>query len=207
MTQAQSVNTEFWGAVGKAPLIAVDMPIGLIDSGRRPCDILARQRLGRHRASSVFAPPRRPMLQFDTYDEANNWGKAQGLGSGGGLSKQAWNLIPKIRQIDEWIDPQKQRFVREAHPELAFQRLNKGETLAPKRSPLGQSTRIGLLDGAHIVAPSALPQIKSSVAKMDDILDAAVLAWTATSMADGTATCLTSSPKKDARGLHMEIWT
>jgi len=240
MTQAQSVNTDFWGVDGcaagwivarktwedgaltfsvhsdwqslatdadsKNTLMAVDMPIGLTDFGRRACDVLARQTLGRPRASSVFAPPRRPMLHFDTYEAANNWGKAQGTDGGGGLSKQAWNLLPKIRQIDRWIDRSKQKYVREAHPELAFQRLNDGNPLPPKRIAEGQRARIDLLQSADIVAPSELPQFKSSVVKIDDILDAAVLAWTASSIADGTATCLTDSSKTDARGLTMEIW-
>lgn len=240
MTQAQSVNTEFWGvdgctagwilarktasnggltfsvhsdwqalmkeADGKNIVVAVDMPIGLTDFGRRACDVLARQELGWPRASSVFAPPRRPMLQFETYVQANNWGKAQGPDGGGGLSKQAWNLVPKIRQIDHWIDPQKQQYVREAHPELAFQRLNKGNPLTPKRSPQGQSARSGLLEGAYRLAQSSLPEIPSSVAKLDDILDAAVLAWTAKRIADGQAACLPGNPQKDACGLNMEIW-
>jgi len=240
MTQAKSVNREFWGvdgcaagwilarktrnvgepafsvhadwqtlvneAAGTTPLIAVDMPIGLSDFGRRACDVLARQHLGRPRASSVFAPPRRPMLHFASYEEANHWGKAQGPNGGGGLSKQAWNLLPKIRQIDHWIDPAKQQFVREAHPELAFQRLSDGEALPPKRSPEGQQARIALLESAGMLNPSALPKFSSSIAKLDDILDAVVLVRTAVSIAEGTASRLIGNPKCDAHGLNMEIW-
>ena len=240
MTQAQSVNREFWGvdgcaagwilarkahvngeitfsihpdwqtlmtqASGRSVVIAVDMPIGLTDLGRRACDILARKQLGRHRAASVFAPPRRPMLQFETYDQANAWGKKQGPDGGGGLSKQAWNLTPKIRQIDNWIDPARQCSVREAHPELAFQRLNGGNAAPPKRSPEGQHARRQLLAHAGIMTTSELPTIARSAAKMDDILDAAVLVSTAAGIAEGSAICLSGAPQYDARGLSMEIW-
>jgi Uncharacterized conserved protein, COG4923 len=52
-----------------AAAIAVDMPIGLYESGRaraRPCDHIARQRLGK-RACCVFIPPTRAMLCAESY--------------------------------------------------------------------------------------------------------------------------------------------
>ena len=45
------------------------------------------------------------MLDFETYGDANAWGKAQGPDGGGGLSKQAWVITPKIREIDAIIAP------------------------------------------------------------------------------------------------------
>lgn len=56
------------------PAIMVDMPIGLLDYGRRPCDRMTRRHIGA-RASSVFPAPRRPMLAFKDYEAANAWGK------------------------------------------------------------------------------------------------------------------------------------
>src|SRR5262249_55874038 len=50
-------------------VIAVDMPIGLLAApqpGGRDCDRLARRLLGR-RASSVFTPPARPLLEATHY--------------------------------------------------------------------------------------------------------------------------------------------
>ena len=193
-------------AKGQNPAIAVDMPIGLVDFGRRACDVLARRQLAGARATSIFAPPRRPMFAFDTYDQANAWGKAQGSAAGGGLSKQAWNLVPKIRQIDDWISPSKQLYVREAHPELAFQRLNHGACPPPKRSREGKAARLELLTHAGLLDRAAWPDLPKSSAKADDILDAAVLVLTAAAILNGTATCLTEAPQKDARGLAMEIW-
>jgi hypothetical protein len=45
-----------------AIVIAIDIPIGLTDSGARQCDHLARRHLGSKRGSSVFPAPIRPAL-------------------------------------------------------------------------------------------------------------------------------------------------
>src|SRR5713226_6413789 len=58
----------------KAKVVAVDVPIGLLDKaepGGRDCDRLARELLGQPRARSVFSPPVRGALQFeDNYKKA-----------------------------------------------------------------------------------------------------------------------------------------
>jgi predicted RNase H-like nuclease len=53
-----------------ARVIAVDMPIGLLDKGARDCDLQARRRLG-PRGSSVFPVPIRPVLEATTPEEAS----------------------------------------------------------------------------------------------------------------------------------------
>ncbi len=91
-------------------VIAVDMPIGLLDDprpGGRPCDVEARRRLP-GRTSSVFSPPPRRVLEARLFEEAR----------GHGMTIQSFHLLPKIREIDAWIDPDRQLRVREAHPEL-----------------------------------------------------------------------------------------
>ena len=72
-------------------VVAVDMPIGLLDTsqpGGRDCDRLARRLLGR-RASSVFTPPPRPLLDATHYAHVR----------GQGLSIQAFNILPKMREV------------------------------------------------------------------------------------------------------------
>jgi predicted RNase H-like nuclease len=57
-------------------IIAVDIPIGLLaepQPGGRDCDRLARQWLGR-RASSVFTPPIRPLLDATHYEHVRPYG-------------------------------------------------------------------------------------------------------------------------------------
>ncbi len=44
---------------------AIDIPIGLTDSGPRQCDIQARRLLGARRGTSVFPAPIRPVLNVE----------------------------------------------------------------------------------------------------------------------------------------------
>ncbi len=90
--------------------IALDMPIDLLDRaqpGGRSCDRAARALLGRPRASSVFTPPTRAALQARSYAEATRL-------NGAGMSKQAFHLIGKIREVDALMQPalQQQRSLR-----------------------------------------------------------------------------------------------
>lgn len=174
-------------SIWPAEVIAVDMPIGLIDHGRRPCDQLARKRLsaasgGSGRTSSIFSPPRRPMLSMIDYDKANAWGKAQGplKTHGGGLSKQAWNLKAKIREIDDLIHPDQQDIIIEAHPELAFLRRNNNTALASKHTNAGRIKRIEILNAYGLPIESILQQARSMQGvQPDDVIDAGVLALVA----------------------------
>ncbi len=196
-------------AVQKADLIAVDMPIGLTTFGKRTCDVLARKKLGKKKSSSVFSPPRRGMLQFETYAQANCFGKEQGPREtyGGGLSKQAWNITPKIKEIDGWITPRRQSRVFETHPELVYAALNGGTPLSSKKTEDGQRDRIRLLkDNGMAAFTNKLETLPSRMAAPDDILDAAVLCLAGARIVLGQATCLTDNAQKDETGLKMEIW-
>lgn len=196
-----------------AAMIIVDMPIGLKDEGRRACEALARRRLGAGRASSVFPAPRRPMLSMRDYADANAWGKAQGAAHGGGLSKQAWHILPKIREIDDAIAPAHQERLGEGHPEIAFYRLNR---LSPcthgKRSAAGRSERLSILERHGVANAAALVIEARAQAKLigasvahDDVYDACVLALTAKARLEGRALRL-SADERDARSLMIEIW-
>ncbi len=197
---------------GQAQIILVDMPVGLTDHGRRGCDTLARRTLGKGRASSVFPAPRRPMLDFSTYQDANAWGKAQGKEAGGGLSKQAWNILPKIRELDACITPESQTRIREAHPEVAFLRLNKGQAVtAPKRKPEGRIARSALLASHGIqqlneVWSQIVSEYGATAVHLDDYYDACALALTAKSISLGQQVLHLTEGLKDSRGLKMEIW-
>jgi predicted RNase H-like nuclease len=60
---------------------------------------------------------------------------------GTALSKQSWNLLPKIRELDAWLRQHPPGPCREAHPELVYQALNRGVPLAG-----GKHTVIGLME-------------------------------------------------------------
>lgn len=185
-------------------MLAVDMPIGLSEAGPRPCDIAARRHLPRGRKSSVFPPPRRAMLACATWAEANALGRAR---EGTGLSHQAWNLTAKIRELDDALTPAAQARVREAHPELVFQRLHGAAPLPSKKTGAGRAARLALLERAG-VAPLAplLDALPRAQAQPDDLLDAAACALAAREILAGRATRLPAQPPRDARGLRMEIW-
>ena len=195
----------------KAALIMIDMPVGLADFGRRACEGMARQLLKPHRHSSVFSSPRRPMLSFSTYAEANAWGKSLGPEGGGGLSKQAWMITQKIKEIDRLLTPEDQALVREAHPEVAFWRLNhESPCRHSKRTKPGAAERLALLKQNGLQSPNQefdrlRAKFGAQAVAQDDVYDACVLSLTACAVLDETAVHLTDGAR-DQRGLKMEIW-
>ncbi len=191
-------------ALSDAQAAAVDMPVGLTDIGSRDCDLAARRLLPPGRKSSVFPAPRRYMLDCATWREAQDQGLAR---EGKGLSKQAWNIIPKIREIDRAIAPGDQDRIFEAHPELIFLNLSGGQALPPKRTPAGLAKRLVLLEDAGLLGLRGhFGRYPAKLAGKDDIIDAAACALAARRIYEGRATCLPEIPRVDARGLRMEIW-
>jgi predicted RNase H-like nuclease len=99
--------------------------------------------------------------------------------------------------------PALQRIVYEAHPELAFTRMNGGKpVLSKKRQPDGHAERRKLLakHGFKTKVDSL------SGAARDDILDAIAVCRTATLIAEGKATRLGPADVRDRHGLPMNIW-
>lgn len=189
--------------------VMVDMPIGLRDEGRRACESEARKRIGPRR-SSVFSAPRRPMLGHETYQDANQWGKDQGTSAGGGLSKQAWNILPKIREIDDAISACDQNWLGEAHPEVTFTRLNNNAPCEhAKKKTEGSVERMRILSAHGIIGLDSLfADFKKTCPYRyapDDLVDAIAMTLTAQGRLDATAWCL-GDQTRDARGLLMQIW-
>lgn len=163
-------------------LLLIDMPIGLPDTGGfRSCDRWARHVLGPRR-SSVFAPPPRFLLHATDYATANRQHRAQHP-EGKGLSKQSFYILPKIAELDRWLQAHDSRGQRglEAHPELAFCSLNSGRPMHhSKRSEAGYAERMAVLrrhepDAAAVVARARAAYPRNQLAN-DDILDALALA-------------------------------
>lgn len=185
-----------------AATIAVDMPVGLADAGKRGCDEAAR-RAPHMRAASIFPMPVRGALEFEDYAAANAWSKAHGHG---GVVKQAWNLRSKILDVEGQILKDPAAPIYEAHPELAFARLA-DQKLPPKKTPEGRAHRLRLLRRAGIKGlPAILRAVPKSHAAPDDILDAAVLLVTARRILHGDAVCYPPQPVINGQGLAMRIW-
>jgi predicted RNase H-like nuclease len=79
--------------------VCIDIPIGLSETGLRGCDREARRLLGPRR-SSVFAAPPYFALEERSYPELNEESKRR---FGRGISKQAFYLLPKIRETDSHL--------------------------------------------------------------------------------------------------------
>ncbi|MCZ6872611.1 MAG: DUF429 domain-containing protein [bacterium] len=187
-------------------VIAIDIPIGLLDNpqpGGRDCDRQARHLLGR-RASSVFSPPCRRILDATHYDQVRKHG----------ISRQAFGILPKIRQVDQFITPDLQQMVYEAHPELAFLSLTGKPIPLNKKTAGGREARLQALSKTPTeplgnVRPAlrrGLKTFKRSQVAPDDLLDACVLVWTAYRIINNQANHVPTHRQIDRRGLRMEIW-
>lgn len=191
---------------GELDALAIDMPIGLLDVHPRRADIEARRMLGIRR-SSVFPTPVLATLEATDYVDAcarsrKSCGKA--------LSKQAWNLMPKIRQLDRMIERDDQARIVEAHPECAFQRLRDGRPLDhPKSTTAGRRTRSELLVGSGLFVPAevesllARRQRSEPAAPVVDRIDALALVVTARHVALGSERRF--GDQYDHRGRRAEI--
>lgn len=190
--------------------VLIDIPIGLPGPATpaRQCDRLARKRLGPGRGPSVFAPPARATLAAGDYRAALAINRQQ---TGKGISKQAWNIAPKIREVDEFLrrHPAWRGRLRESHPEIGFLMLNQGQPMRHnKKTPAGQAERLAVLGR---VVPGVMEWFETvqleyprRAVVADDILDALVLAVIAWRGA-GRYRTLPDSPPRDEAGLPMEM--
>ncbi len=185
-------------AHGHADAIGVDIPIGIPVSGPRPADVEAKRRLGRG-GSSVFPTPPRTVLESP--DHASATALHVQL-AGHGLSQQSFALRPKILEVDALVtasDP-----VIEVHPEVTFIELAGERLSASKKTWAGVMRRMALLSEAGIDLPVDLGA--ASVVPVDDVLDAAAVAWSADRYARGEALSLPADPPRDQRGREVAVW-
>jgi len=180
----------------------VDMPLGLLATGWRTADLLARRALGR-RGSCVFAIPPRPVWEQPAYANANH--SCREL-TGRGMSIQAWGLRGKLLEADAFrraaVSPLYEAPpLYEVHPELSFAALAGGSPLADsKHTRAGLAIRRALLARAGIVVPPRVPG-----AAEDDLLDAAAVAWSAGRVAAGAAVTLSDPAQRADDGREIAI--
>ena len=173
----------FPGAVA----VGVDAPIGLPEIGsRRRADLEARAIVGARRASVFFTPPR-AALEALTYKEARTLAP--------GTSAQGWALRMAILDVDRVRDAR----VHEVHPEVSFAVLANAPLTTSKRTWNGQRERLHLLAGAGIEIPDHLD---AGLVPADDVLDAAVTAWTATRIARGEHLTFPADPEPGEPVIH-----
>lgn len=181
-------------------LLVVDVPIGLLDHGTRLADQEAR-RILRKRACCVFTAPLRPILECVDYSKAR---ELRLQIEGKSITRQAWAIVPKIKEVDEVLAPDAQSRIREGHPEVSFALMNGGEALtSSKHSTKGRRDRMGLLTEHFPEIPFPLhPLARIKV----DAIDACALLWTARCIRNNQALVLPEKSTADRRGLLMQIW-
>lgn len=198
----------FWRVIRDEGLLAIDIPIGLPESGPRTCDRAARRALGQPRGSSVFPAPMRSTLKATSYTEACDLSQEA---SGRKLSRQTWNLLPKIREVDSRIWVERQERIFEAHPEISFMCLAGSDRglSSNKKRPEGKHKRHELLGTAFpdVDLDTVLASLPNRLAALDDRLDALACLFTASRIHHGTALRFPgASVEFDSRSLRMEIY-
>jgi predicted RNase H-like nuclease len=146
--------------------IGVDMPVILADTWGRRCDDEARHLLGR-RAATIFSTPPRPLLTHTDYPTANAASKQL---FGRGITRQAFNLLPKMREVDA-LAARRPGLLLEIHPECSF-RMMVGRDLPPKRTAAGFEERRVLVEAVFGRIDTRL-----AGAARDDVLDAYAVLW------------------------------
>jgi len=201
-----------WKGHSDASRIFIDIPIGLPASSKRACDVEARQKLGRQ-GRSIFYTPVREAVYEQNLDEAKNLNGQAGYS----IQNQAWNIVPRIREVDEFLDmnPGARDRLYETHPELCFYSLNGHETMPPKKTEEGILRRKAVVRDAHPEAPVIYekackqyltPKYASFLSGQDDVLDALVAAVTAHRTRDElTQLPREDNPPRDERGLPMQM--
>ena len=168
--------------------VAIDIPIGLPATSRRQADDAARDLLGPRR-SSVFYAPVREAITAATHAEASAISRRM---TGHGISQQSFALAPKILEAEQWAASTTVP-VWEVHPEVSFAIMLGHPAEHPKSTWSGLRERLQALRDAGII----IDDIGTAGAKAgaDDVLDAAVAAWSAARLHRGDAISLPDPPE------------
>ncbi len=152
------------------------------------------------RRSSVFWTPPRAVIEAETYEDARQLAKER---FGFGVSSQAYRgLRKKILEVDAVVGND-DRLI-EVHPEVSFRALAGHDLYYSKRTWNGQMERRRLLERESIELPNDLGG--AAAVPVDDVLDAAVGAWTAGRYEQGIAQSLPDPPEIGEQGRAVAIW-
>ena len=193
---------------GSIDVVGIDIPVGLSSDGNRPADQLARARLGPRR-STFFPTPVRSVLDAESWEHAS---AASRRAAGVGLSKQAWNLVPKIREVDRLWRRSIADSLVEVHPELSFAEMQGTPVMTKKSDPDGADQRRRLL-AEHLTMPGLSGThrrafvdalVESMPRKLSiDTIDALAVLWSARRHALGRS--VTLGGERDPLGRPMAV--
>ena len=162
-----------------ADMVLIDMPMGIPSDGTsdRTCDREARRYL-KKRKMSIFPIPSRQAVYSDSYEEALALNREV---TGKGLSKQAYNLFPKIREVDSFTrkDLSLLSKIYEGHPELSFTRIRGRDMDHSKKKPEGVEERLLVLEshlsGVRALVDEFLSGYPRKTMVIDDVVDSIAL--------------------------------
>ncbi len=178
-------------------VVGIDMPIGLADNGVRSCEPEARRFIA-PRGSTIFSTPSRACLDARDYAHACELSRAA---SGKAISKQAWHILPKIREVDDSAHSVDGDRVVEVHPECSFAMMNGGVVLPSKHTVEGLTVRAATIERVFDIVP---PRVVG--ADRDDVLDAFAVLWSTERFARGDHHSFPADGYEvDARGRPMRI--
>ncbi len=201
-------------AYPKFDVFLIDMAVGLRTrkDQKRP-DEPARKELGT-RASSIFPIPCRQAVYAETEEEQK---QANIRVLGKSLAKQTINILPKIREVDEFLTNHSEykNRILESHPEIDFTRLKGSAVTSRKKESEGFCKRVeilkkylpvesfsGMQDKSESVMRETAKELRCNP---DDLLDAVCLAVTAALSAQGMCETIPEEPEKDENGLYMKL--
>lgn len=182
---------------GAVAVVAVTVPLGLPDQGRREADVQTRRFLG-EQGSSVLTTPVRDAVYATSHGEANSLNRQ---GGGSGVSSQAWELRRRIQELDAWVRQDLPALVVETHPEAAFATLAGAPLQTRRRSGEGATERRALLATGGVYVPTTAPHGVGT----DDLLDACAAAWSAHRVKNGEASTFPEDPQRHSDGIAAAI--
>ncbi len=172
----------------------INAPIGYpsgVDLGFRTCDLEARELLG-SRGNVITAVPGRRVFEMSDMSVE-------------GLDAVTQVLMPRYRDVANEMSPFRQRQVYEGRPELSFLQLNGGVPMRHQRfRAAGQEERRELLT-SKLNGIERLLDFEIENVRPHQLIDAAVLVWSARRAATQSARRLPFEPEWDSEGLRMEF--
>ncbi|OKY78706.1 MAG: putative nuclease, RNAse H fold [Candidatus Methanohalarchaeum thermophilum] len=172
----QVLNIKFIDQVSELDIkrALIDMPIGLPEQEIRESDKKARKILSPYRHYSIFNTPIRKAVYAEDYEQAC---RIQEEKTGKRISKQTWNIVPKIREVDQFLSQNKLIKLHESHPEIIFKQLGGNKVIKPsKHTKKGLKKRIQTITKNTILKEKEIQKaIRKTQGKKDDIIDAIVL--------------------------------
>lgn len=161
--------------------LVIDIPIGLeTDNPNRTCDIEARRFLG-SRSSTIFSPPCLDAIRSPSYEEAKVLNLIK---TGKSISKQSWFLSKKILEAKKFNENEMN--LNEGHPECSFAEYLGKPILANKKGMRGIFKRLAILSKLNFKLPDLVEMLPENAnVSIDDLLDAAILSWSASRVSNG----------------------